>query len=192
MHRIGHWLKGTLWWRAKVQAVRRNKRNRKYKPYEPVKLDMFQISDPFGQAPFEVRRKVLNEVGAKARALFNTEYQQIATWFNRYDPLYLLSYCAFYFLTTPEGIDKEAIDGKLDFASFHLELLQAFALMNSRNCIATPLGAQAEELRKYLYEMGEHLSLAELDFPEDLSEAEVNKRKVISEMRSQTFAIRHC
>ncbi len=77
----------------------------------------------------EVRRAAVRAAAAKARATFEVEYPKIIDWFDTYDPLYLLSFFAYYFLSAPQGVDKEAIEGKLAFASFHIELLQAFALM---------------------------------------------------------------
>ena len=154
-------------------------------------MKFFEIADPFGDNPLEMRRALLHEAATKARASFDAEYPKMATWYETYDPLYLLSFCAFYFLTSPEGVDKEAIEGKLDFAPYHLELLQAFALMGPRNGTAKPLAERTKELRRYLQDLGDSLSLAQMDFPPDLPDSEVRKRMVISEMRRQTFAVRN-
>jgi len=170
---------------------RRKRRKKAYRPYEPIKMDFFEVSDPFGDMPLAARRAAIYEAAQKARATFDADYPKMATWYETYDPLYLLSFCAFYFLTTPEGVDKEAIEGKLDFASYHLELLQAFALMRPRGGAAKPLGGRVEELRGYLRNLGESLALAQMDLPPELSDSEVSKRMVISEMRTQTFAIRN-
>jgi hypothetical protein len=163
----------------------------KHQPYKPIKMKMFEVGDPFGDMPMEARRAVIYEAAAKARSTFNTEYPKMAAWFETYDPLYLLSFCAFYFLSSPEGIDREAIEGKLDFGSYHLELLQAFALMRPRRVTAKPLAERTEELLRYLRELGDCLGFAQLDFPPDLPETEVRKRMVISQMRDWTFAVRN-
>jgi hypothetical protein len=170
---------------------RKKSRKNKHRPYAPIKMKLFELADPFGDAPLEVRRAVLHEAAAKARAMFDAEYPKMATWYETYDPLYLLSFCAFYFLTSPEGVDKEAIEGKLDFASYQLELLQAFALMGPRGGTPKPLAEKTEELRRYLRNLGDSLSLAQMDYPRDLPDSEVRKRMVISQMRGQTFAIRN-
>lgn len=154
-------------------------------------MKFFRVPDPFGDLPPEVRRALVREAAAKACATFDEEYPKLATWFEAYDPLYLLSFCAYYFLTTPQGVDKGAIEGKLDFASYHLELLQAFALMRPRISTPQPLGEKAEELKRSMRELGDSLALAQLDLPPELPDGEVRKRMVISQMRGQTFAIRN-
>jgi len=68
---------------------------------------------------------------------------------------------------------------KLDFASFHLELLQAFALTKPRADSVELLADKAPSLKAHMQEIGEALQLADLDFPSDLSEAEFRKRMVI-------------
>ena len=166
-------------------------RKRKYKPYEQVKLKFFEVPNLWGDIPIDVRRSALSEAGAKARATFDAEYPKVLNWFDTYDPLYVLAFCAFYFLSSEAGVDKEAIEGKIDFGSHHLELLQAFALMRSRGGTPRPLARDAEGLQESLRNLTDSLHLAQFDFPFDLSDVELNKRKVLSEMRAQTFAIRN-
>ena len=67
-----------------------------------------------------------------ARKEFADGFPKLRDWFVDFDPLYILSFCVFYFLSTPQGVDKEAVDGNIDFGPVHLELLQAFALMGPR------------------------------------------------------------
>jgi hypothetical protein len=154
-------------------------------------MKFFQIPDPFGDMPVEVRRAAVRAAAAKARATFEAEYPKIVDWFDTYDPLYLLSFCAYYFLTAPQGVDKEAIDGKLDFASFHLELLQAFALMRSQGGTPQALAAKAKDLKSSLKKLTDSLRLLDLDLPLEISDADLRKRMVLSQMRSQTFAVRN-
>jgi len=170
---------------------RKKNRKKRHRPYEQIKMKFFHLGDPFGNAPMELRRAAIHGAGTNARASFNAEYPKMATWFETYDPLYLLSFCAYYFLSSPEGVDREAIDGKLDFASYHLELLQAFALMRPRGGTPKPLAERTEELQRYMRDLGDSLALAQMDFPADLPVSEVTKLMVISEMRTQTFAIRN-
>src|SRR5882672_6710889 len=94
-----------------------------YQPYAPIKMKFFEIGDPFGDVPVAVRQAAVREAAAKARASFDIEYPKLANWFDTHDPLYVLSFCAFYFLTTQQGVDKEAIEGKwfpLDSADHYL------------------------------------------------------------------------
>ena len=179
--------------RALRLPMRSRKKTRKgrHRPYEPIKTKLFKLADPFGEMPLEARRSLLQEAAKKARARFDAEYPKIAAWYETYDPLYLLSFCAFYFLTSPEGVDKEAIEGKLDFAPFHLELLQAFALKGQRVGSPKPLAERTEELRCYVRDLADALGLAQMDFPIDAPDSEVRKRIVISEIRGQTFAMRN-
>ncbi len=139
----------------------------------------------------EARRALLRTAAAKAHASFETEYPKLADWFDTYDPLYLLSFCAYYFLTAPQGVDKEAMDGELDFASFHLELLQAFALMRPRGGTPQPLGARAQDLKSSLKDLSDSLKFDGMDLPLDISEADLHKRIVLAHMRGQTFAVRN-
>ena len=172
---------------------KKHKRGRKkYKPYAPVKMKFVKMSDPFGNAPMEVRRKVAMEVATEAKARFEAAYPKLIDWFDTYDPLYVLSFCVLYFLSAPQGVDKEAVDGKLDFASHDLELLQAFALMRPRAGTPAPLRDKAKELQRTLNSMTEDLGLAQLTvLRDDMSDTEVKKHFVINQMRLQTFAIRN-
>jgi len=167
-------------------------RKKKYRPYQAVKMKFVRMSDPFGGAPIEVRRKVVMEVATKARAAFEADYPRVADWFDTYDPLYVLSFCVLYFLASEQGVDKEALEGKLDFAPHHLELLQAFALMGPRRGTALPLKDKAAELQRSMKELTDNLGLAQLaTLPDGASDSELKKRFVIHEMRGQTFAIRN-
>lgn len=166
-------------------------RKGKYKPYQQVKMKAFQMPDLFGNVPSELRPKLLEEIGRKARAEFEAEYPKLLKWFETYDPLYVLSFCAFYFLTSPAGIDKEAIDGKLDFGHHHLELLQAFSLMVARTKSVKTLGAEAEALQQSLRELTDALNFAQFEIPADLPEKDRTKRHVLADMRTQTSVIRN-
>ena len=154
-------------------------------------MKFFQVPNLFGDAPSGVRINILRDIGAKARATFEREFPRVTEWFDRYDPLYILSFCVFYFMTSERGIDKEAIEGKLDFGSHHLELLQAIALMRPRHGTPEPLKEMATELKTSLRELTEAIELGDLDFPADLTEAEIKKRSILSQMRTQTLAIRN-
>jgi hypothetical protein len=167
------------------------KRKRKYKPYQQVKLKAFQMPDIFGNVPAEVRPKLMEEIGRKARAEFEAEYPKLLKWFETYDPIYVLSFCAFYFLTAPAGIDKEAIEGKLEFGQHHLELLQALALMAPRAKSVKTFGVEAEALQQTLRELTNNLNYAHFEIPDDLPEKDRTKRFVLAQMRNQTSVIRN-
>ena len=174
-----------------MSRKKHNRKRRRYKPYEQVKMKFFSMPDPFGDAPREIRMQALREVAANAKATFKRAFPRVSEWFHRYDPLYVLSFCLFYFLTAERGVDKEAIDGKIDFGSHHLELLQAIALMKPRGGTPEPLKDRAEELQQSLKELTEALNYSGFDLPENISEAETKKRFVLWQMRTQTLAIRN-
>lgn len=166
-------------------------RRGKIRPYKVVKHEYVEVFNPLGNIPIDARRAALRELSTKAQATFDEKYPKTADWFSSYDALYLLAHCALYYLATPAGIDPEAIHCKLDFASFQLELLQAFALTKPRAESAALLGDKAPLLKTHMQEIGEALQLADLHFPSDLSEAEFRKQMVIHRMRDWTFAVRH-
>lgn len=170
---------------------RKKNRDKRYEPYKQIKMKFFHVPDPFGDAPREARLKIMREAASKARATFDVEYPKLAGWFDTYDPLYLLSLLASYQLSAPQGVDKEVIEGKVDFAAFHLELLQAHALMQPRGGSLKPLGPDGEQLMRNLTELSNALTLADVDLPEDCSDEELHKHRVLSQMRSQTLAIRN-
>jgi hypothetical protein len=170
----------------------RKKTKNQYRPYEVVKQKFVKFQDPFGDAPMDVRRRVMMEIATKARARFDTEYPKIIEWTERYDPLCILSFCVLYFLSAPQGVDKEAIEGKLDFAHHHLELLQAFALRRPRTGTPEPLRERAMELQRWMKELTDDLGVAQLTaVTENATDSDVKRHFVINEMRSQTFAIRN-
>ena len=170
---------------------KKRRRKRKYKPYEQVKMKFFSMPDMFGDAPPEVRLEILREVGAKAKATFEREFPKVQGWFDRYDPIYILSFCLYYFLTAEPGVDKEAIEGKIDFDLHHLELLQAIALMKPHGETSEPLKERAQELQEFLKELTDALIYSSFDLPEGTSIAEAKKHSVLSLMRIQTLAIRN-
>jgi hypothetical protein len=169
----------------------RRKKKRKYGPYEAVKVKLVQTSDPFGSMPVAARRRLLTEIATKARARFEAEYPTLVSWFERYDAVFILSYFAFYYLSTEAGIDKEAIEGKLDFGTHHLELLQALGLTRNRSDLVQAFAPKGEELRKSMATITEYLSMADMECPPEMGDADLMKRLVLSEMRGQSFAIRN-
>jgi hypothetical protein len=172
-------------------VAKKRSRKKRHEPYRPVKQKFFRIPNPFGDAPLKVRRAAMLEAAANARRTFEEEYPKIINWFDTYDPLYVLSFCLFYFLTSERGVDTEAVEGKLEFAPFHLELLQAFALVRKRSGTPAPLRGKALELRRSMKEITSALQWSQMGIPLDASESDVKKLFVIGQMRQQTFAIRN-
>ena len=140
--------------------------SRKYVPYKAVKMDFFSMPDPFDGASPERRLEILRSAGANAKAAFRREFPRVQEWFDRHDPLYILAFCLHYFLVAERGVDKEAIDGKLDFSIHHLELLQAIALMKRYRGSSEPLGERARELQESLKRLTDLLIATSFDFAE--------------------------
>ncbi|MFZ1321996.1 MAG: hypothetical protein WAT71_10625 [Ignavibacteria bacterium] len=175
--------------RKKIKG--RKKLTQQHKPYSPTKMKFFQIPNPMDGIPMEERRKVIREMGIKAETDFQIEFPKLQDWFRKYDALYLLSFCAVYFLSNPEGTNPEVRDGHLDFYHHYLELLQAFALTMDRNVTAKPLQEDASELEKVMKKVSELMSMRGFAIPDGISENELHKYYVIQTIRNQTAAVRN-
>ena len=160
------------------------------KPYEQIKKSFFNLPDPFEGISVENRRKILREVAAKSKKDFEESFPKLRDWFQNYDAIHLLSCCAYYLLTTQPGVDKEAIEGKIEFGYHHLELLQAISLMLPRCGNPKPFINEISNIQKSLKELTDLLVHSQYDFPEHLTDEELWKRTVIFEMRFQTLTIR--
>ena len=90
--------------------------------------------------PREERVALIQEIAQTAEDEFQRNYFSLGEWFERYDALHLLAYCCTYFVSHPAGVDPE-VSGGLDFYPHHLEILQAFSLMQERSVLAKSVGA---------------------------------------------------
>ena len=115
---------------------------------------------------------------------------KIEEWFRQYDALHLLSYCQFYYLAYPEGVDPE-VRGPLDFYFFYLEILQAFSLMQERSLKSNPVGPESDRLLKLMGNVGTTIQFRAMGNLSNLSEDERNQRVVLQSMRSQTASVRN-
>jgi hypothetical protein len=167
-------------------------KEKRQKPWEAVKMKMFpmpQLLPP--EIPKEKRLEIIRDIGTKAKKDFDASYPTIAKWFTEYDPLYLLSFCACYFVSEQEGIDREAT-GQLDFYHHYLEIMQAFALYQKRNFKVKPLLQNAEILKSEIEEIGKLMSIKLLSIPPNLtSDEEINAYMLRTEMMSNTTAVRN-
>jgi hypothetical protein len=132
----------------------------KPKPYQVLKPSFFELQNPFPpDTPFEKRLEVILQIGDKAEKDFEADYQKLVNdYLNVYDPLYLISFCIFYFLSHQEGIDEEAINGRIDFHPFYVEILQAFTLMRSPAITAEPLSAKSKNFYELLKSLNKNQS----------------------------------
>lgn len=137
------------------------------------------------------RIELIRNIGRKARTEFEEKYLTIERWFKEYDPLYLLSFCACYFISTPEGVDPE-VKGKMDFYHHYLEIMQAFALYEERSCSGKPLFQDAERLQKEMLEIGRLMQMRWVNIPDDaMSDEEISAYRLRTDMMSQTAAVRN-
>src|SRR5688572_26067562 len=157
----------------------KRRKRQKYKPYEQVKYKWFSMPDPLGDTPIEERTEIAKEIGVSARKEFESKYPLLVNWFEKYDAPYLLAYCVHYFLAAEQGVDKEAIAGRVDFGPVHLEVLQAIALMRPRSYSGTPLQEQAEVLKDTMKSVIDALGFSAFDVPEDAPESEAKKQWVL-------------
>lgn len=175
----------------KRRKLRKEKREI-IKPWEPIKMRMIEVPNPFPKnIPKEKRLEIIRNIGTKAKEDFDKKYPNIQKWFKDYDPLYILSFCSLYFVSRTEGIDPE-VAGSLDFYHFNLEIMQAFALFQERSFSLKPLMNNAEKLKLEMKEIGELMQLRLLNIPEHLkSDKEILAYKLRTEMISQTTAVRN-
>ncbi len=180
--------------KSRLRRLRRKDgsgRTEKYQPYTPTKMRFFQIPHPMKGVPMDVRRKIIREVALKAEVDFQKEYPKLQDWFKKYDALYLIAYCAVYFLSHPEGTNPEVRDGRLDFYHHYLELLQAFALTLDRSHNPQPLQQEAEELEMFMKKLSHLMTMRGFAVPEGISDDELHKNFLIQLMRNHTAAIRN-
>ena len=154
-------------------------------------MSLYQFPPIFDESMTrEDRAEVIRDIAEQAEATFQREYFKINEWFHQYDALYLLAYCAAYFLAHPEGIDPEA-QGSLDFYPHYLEILQAFSLMQERSFLSKPLAERAEDLLDLMENVGNAISLRGMVNPGDLTDEELHQRQVLLNIRAQTAAVRN-
>lgn len=171
---------------------RKYAKKEKHKPWEPVKMSFFEIPSPFPKdLSVSQRKEIIKSIGKKARESFSKNFPLIERWFKEYDPLYLLSFFASYFLTSPEGIDKEAL-GEQEFFPFHLEILQAFALIDVRHYSVQPLLEKTSQFVDEMNEIGQAMQFRYFDMVGEIEdEANIHKHKLRFDIIAATTAIRN-
>lgn len=184
--------------RKRKITVKKKNKNWKYKsrstiePYEQIKFKPFAMPDFFGDASLEERLEVVKKLGEKGNSDFSETYHQLGNWFTEYDAPYLLAFCSVYFLSAPEGIDPEAIDGKLDFYQHNLEILQAIALTKKRSFLPKLLfNEETQKLIDISKSLENSIYFRQFYSEKPFDEKELNKRRAIAEIRGQTTAVRN-
>ena len=161
------------------------------KPWKPVKMALFHMTPMLPESTTQDERlAVKREMAAKADEVFRDEYFDLGTWFERFDALYLLSFCAVYFVSQPKGTDPET-KGWLDFYDFYLEILQAFALTRERSRSIVPLGEEATSLHELMGRLGVAMAVRHIGDLADIKDEEQKQRGVLAAIRTQTQAVRN-
>lgn len=180
--------------RRKLAKSKRQSRKRtaQQRPWVAPKMRLYQLPKFLpDDMTREQRLEALRSVGARAEERFNQLYSGIAQWFRDYDAVYLLSYCAFYFLSSREGVDPE-LDQRRFFSPHLVEIMQAFALSEQRAATVKPLLGNAKRLFDEMREIGETMQLRLLKIPDGLvDEADLDAYGLRMEMMSHTAAIRN-
>lgn len=160
--------------RKRKKKKKNNKIKKKnYKPYEVVKQEFVRFENPFPEdIPFEQRLKIIIEIGNKSKEEYEKEYENLIGYFKEYDSIYLCSFCAYYFGKHQEGIDREAIDGFLDFPPFYLEILQCVALMTEQVISAKPLNEKITDFESTIKNLNKSQSASYFKLAENASNQE--------------------
>ena len=140
--------------------------------------------------PHEERIMLLQEITQTAEDEFQRSYFSLGEWFEKYDALHLLAYCCTYFASHPAGVDPE-VSGGLDFHPHHLEILQAFSLMQERSFPDSPLGPDSAGLLDVMGTIGHAAILRGLKANVDQTAGESKWNLVLSNMRTQTMSVRN-
>lgn len=177
----------------KKKIKKKKPQRKKITPWQPIKMEMIQISDPFPESLSKKERVgIIKRIGQKAEQDFNKKYSEINTWFEKYDPIYILSFCLVYFLSYPEGTDPEA-EGSQDFYPYYIEIMQALCLYKPRNYLPNPLlKKDVDKLQKAMKEFGSLLQLKMLNIPKEITaDKDLSAHHLRMEMMSHTMAIRN-
>jgi hypothetical protein len=174
------------------QGKKKRERAKKNKPWKAVKMKMFRLPQLFPpDFPREKRFEIAQAISKKAKEDFKVKYAEANKWFEEFDALYLLSFCALYFSSHVEGTDPEAT-GEMDFPPHLLEIMQALALTKERAISTKPLLSKAKELQESMRELSELAVIRLAGMPEEMkSEEELHAIQLQGEMRGNTFAIRN-
>jgi hypothetical protein len=179
--------------KRKEKKKNTNIKKKIYKPYEVVKRNFISFENPFPEdIPFEKRLEIIIEIGNKSKDEYEKEYEKILSYFKEYDSLYLCSFCAYYFVRNEEGIDREAIDGHLDFPPFYLEILQCIALMSEKVISAKPLNEKIFDFESTIKKLNKSQSASYFKLAEKAtSQEDVSAIMLRTEMMVHTLAIRN-
>lgn len=155
-------------------------------------MEFYHVPDPFPKGmPKEGRIRLIRESSERAKEAFLQKYASLQEWLIKYDPIYFLSFCAYYYLSYREGTDPE-VTGDLKIPPFLVEILQALSLCAPRNYSMEPLSMETDRLEKELNEIASLYQLSLFTFlSDDLTQEEMTAQEIRGDMMVQTLAIRN-
>ena len=163
------------------------------RPYEVIDRPFTCIENPISaNISFDARKQVLCDIAKEASGKYESAYNELMSFLQEYDTLYLCSFCSYYFSTTPEGIDKEAIEGHIDFPDFYLEILQCLSLTSNRSFSAKPLDENIDKFKNTIDQFCQNQKytlFGLLDKVENIEEANVVRLR--TEIMGHTTAVRN-
>jgi hypothetical protein len=162
-------------------------------PYEVVKQQFVRFENPIPEdIPFEERMGYLLDIGNKAQGEFEKEYIKLTQYLKEYDPLYLCSFCSYYFARQEEGFDEEAIKGSIDFPPFYLEIIQCLSLIRERTITAKPLKNDVEDFKTTVTKLNQGQTYSYLRLIEKAENQEdIGSIILRTEMMVHTLAVRN-
>ncbi|MBS1596321.1 MAG: hypothetical protein JST90_18555 [Bacteroidetes bacterium] len=166
---------------------------RQTKPWVAVKNAFVQMGSPYPDSmSAQERLKFVREIGSKAKEELDVKYPALQNWFKEYDALYLLSFCAYYLISHPQGLDPEISGKGTPFFPHYLEILQAFSLSQKRNVSAKPLLNNAITLEEDMKHIGMLLSMRMFNIPSNIStDEDMHAYRLRNDMIMNTTAVRN-
>ncbi len=179
--------------KRKKKKKKKNPKKKIYKPYQVVKQKFVRIENPVNpDVPFTDRLEMMTKFGTKSNEQFENDYRELINYLKEYDSIYLLSFCAYYFTTSEEGIDEEAINGFLEFPQFYIEVLQAFSLMHERQISARPLHDKVEVFKSLIQSLNKNQTYGYYKLIKDIKdEKKLNEFVLKADMMVNTLAVRN-
>lgn len=179
--------------RKRKKKKKKKTKKKTYKPYQVVKQNFVRIENPINpDIPFNDRIEILRKFGENSNKEFEEDYEELINYFKDYDPLYLCSFCAYYFTTSEAGVDEEAINGFLEFPPFFVEILQAFSLTKNRKISAKPLHNKVKVFKTLIQNLNENQTYGYFKLLKNIKEEKgLNEFTLRVDMMINTLAVRN-
>lgn len=180
--------------KSRNRILKKKKKTTKHpKPYEVIQRPFTYIENStFANVSFNAKKQALCDIAKEASEKYESAYNELMSFLQEYDSLYLCSLCSYYFSTTPEGIDREAIEGYIDFPDFYLEILQCLSLTLNRSFSTKPLNENIDKFKNTIDQFcrnQKYTLFSLLDKVENIGDVDVVKLR--TEIMAHTTAVRN-